>query len=59
MVKVVVIFESVLACVIRRVDVDKLDFVLESRFEGVEGDEIVAFEEEIGVGLGEMIFEGF
>ena len=59
MIKVVVIFESVLAGVIRRVDVDKLDFVLESRFEGVEGDEIVAFEEEIGVGLGEVIFEGF
>ena len=59
MVKSIVVVEAIIACVIRRVNVDKLDFVLESRFEGVEGDEIVAFEEEVGVGLGEVIFEGF
>ena len=35
MVKSIVVVEAIIACVIRRVDVDKLDFVLESRFEGV------------------------
>ena len=43
----VVITKSVTSCIIRRIDIDELDFAREARMERVESEEIVAFDQEI------------
>ena len=46
-VEFVIVRKRIVPCVVRRVDVDELHFPREFLFEGVEGDEVVAFDDEI------------
>ena len=47
MIKFVVIFETVIACVIRRVNINQLHFAFKLRGKRMQGNQIIAFDNEI------------
>lgn len=48
MIEIVIVAKSIIARIVRRIDIDELHFVREAIAERVEGNEIIAFDEEIG-----------
>jgi hypothetical protein len=57
MVEIVVIAKSIIARIVRRINIDELYFASETISESVECDEIIAFDQEIGAKLSLAIEE--
>lgn len=57
MIEVIIVAKTVITRIVRRIDIDELHFAREAIAEGVECDEIVSFDEEIGAKLSLTIEE--
>lgn len=51
MIEIVIVAKSVIARIVRRIDIDELHFACETIAEGIECNEVISFDQEIGAKL--------
>lgn len=57
MIEIIIVAKSIIARIVRRINIDELHFACEAITERVECDEIIAFDEQIGAKLSLAIEE--